>query len=63
MGKWDSLSSDQQDQIAQAFEICDQDHNGYIDLNELKEVLIALGQKNATDKQAAELMKQMYDAS
>ncbi|KAL0489512.1 calmodulin-like protein [Acrasis kona] len=59
MGKWDSLSGDQQDQIAQAFEICDQDHNGFIDIHELKEVLVALGQKNATDQQAKELMKQI----
>jgi hypothetical protein len=27
MGKWETLSTDQQEAITQAFEICDQDHN------------------------------------
>ena len=44
MGSWDTLDSDQKDQIRQAFEICDADHNGFIDLEELKEVLKALGE-------------------
>jgi Ca2+-binding EF-hand superfamily protein len=58
MGRWETLDSDQKDQIRQAFEICDADHNGFIDLDELKEVLKALGEA-ATDQQAKDLMKEI----
>lgn len=44
MGRWETLNNDQKDQIRQAFEICDADHNGFIDIEELKEVLKALGE-------------------
>ena len=44
MSLYAKLDPDQQDQIKQAFEICDVDGNGAIDLQELKEVLKALGE-------------------
>ncbi len=40
---FEKLSKEQQEQIKQAFEICDADGNNNIDLEELKEVLKALG--------------------
>ena len=49
MSSWESLDSDQKDQIRQAFEICDADHNGFIDIEELKEVLKALGEVRTVD--------------
>jgi Ca2+-binding EF-hand superfamily protein len=46
MSKWDKLSKEQRDQITQAFEICDSDGSGTIDKDELKQVLLALGEVN-----------------
>eukprot|EP01027_Heterolobosea_sp_BB2_P009494 GEZU01013981.1.p1 GENE.GEZU01013981.1~~GEZU01013981.1.p1 ORF type:complete len:107 (+),score=9.89 GEZU01013981.1:101-421(+) len=58
MSNWAKLTPDQQEQIAQAFEICDADASGSIDLSELKGVLAALGE-NTTDEQAKELMTEI----
>jgi Ca2+-binding EF-hand superfamily protein len=44
MSKWDKLTDDQKEQIKAAFDICDSDQNGFIDIDELKEVLRALGE-------------------
>ncbi len=44
MSKWDKLSKEQKDQITQAFEICDTDGSKTIDKDELKQVLLALGE-------------------
>jgi Ca2+-binding EF-hand superfamily protein len=44
MSKFDKLSDDQKEQIKAAFDICDSDQNGFIDIDELKEVLRALGE-------------------
>lgn len=56
--EWSTLNDEQKEQIKQAFEICDADHNGFIDLDELKEVLEALGEQ-ATEANARELMKEI----
>jgi Ca2+-binding EF-hand superfamily protein len=56
MSLFSTLSPDQQEQIHQAFLICDTDGNGCIDLQELKEVLKVLGEEG-TEQQAKDLMK------
>jgi len=56
MSQFNKLNGDQQEQIKQAFEICDADGNKHIDLQELKEVLKALGMEG-TEQQAKDLMK------
>ncbi|KAL0476524.1 squidulin [Acrasis kona] len=58
MSSWEKLNEEQKEQIKAAFDICDNDQNGFIDLEELKEVLKALGE-SATDQQAKELMKEI----
>jgi len=58
MSNWAKLTEEQRSQIKQAFDICDVDGSGSIDMEELKEVLAALGEQ-ATDEQAKELMQEI----
>lgn len=56
--EWSTLNDEQKEQIKQAFEISDADHNGFIDLEELRNVLDTLGEE-ATEENAKKLMKEI----
>jgi len=45
-------------ELRQAFNHFDSNHKGYLSVNDLKEVMIGLGDQSVTDDEAAEMMKE-----